>query len=295
MLHQQARIYWRSAEPRARQPARARPRLRRRAPLRRALAAIRAYGEAHLQHFGLPGMTLSVVTPDGFARSLNFGFANADARTPITPDTLFQIGSISKVMRQRCSTSSPPKDGSPDGPDQRHAAGHPACRAGTRSRSSICSTMSRAFPGRATFPDGGLWTAYAPGQHWHYSNTGYDILGKLAEHIGGKPLARCCRSYLRAVGHEPHPRRHHRRRPATLRARLRGCRPDAVRARSSARAGGLGRHDVRCGKHRLDCRRHGPLPSHTRRRGAGTRRHGTFARGRRRLSRRMPCRATRPA
>ena len=27
-----------------------------------------------------------------------------------------------------------------------------------------------------------------PGAHWHYSNTGYDMLGKLAEHVGGKPL-----------------------------------------------------------------------------------------------------------
>ena len=41
-----------------------------------------------------------------------------------------------------------------------------------------------------TFPDGGLWTAYRPGEHWHYSNTGYDILGKLAEKLGGKPLDR---------------------------------------------------------------------------------------------------------
>ena len=29
---------------------------------------------------------------------LNVGYANADARTPITPGTLFQIGSITKVM-----------------------------------------------------------------------------------------------------------------------------------------------------------------------------------------------------
>jgi hypothetical protein len=38
--------------------------------------------------------------------------------------------------------------------------------------------------------EGGLWTGYAPGAHWHYSNTGYEILGKLAEHAGGEPLGR---------------------------------------------------------------------------------------------------------
>ena len=40
------------------------------------------------------------------------------------------------------------------------------------------------------FPARGLWTTYAPGAHWHYSNTGYEILGKLAEHAGQQPLAR---------------------------------------------------------------------------------------------------------
>src|SRR4029079_9545897 len=63
-----------------------------------ALAAINAYGQAHLDQFRLPGMTLGVTTPDGFSTVMNFGFANADARTPITPDTLFQVGSISKLM-----------------------------------------------------------------------------------------------------------------------------------------------------------------------------------------------------
>ena len=69
-----------------------------RSDLAPALAAIRAYGEAHRSRFGLPGLTLGVTTPDGFSTVLDFGYANADARTPITADTLFQIGSISKSM-----------------------------------------------------------------------------------------------------------------------------------------------------------------------------------------------------
>ncbi len=40
------------------------------------------------------------------------------------------------------------------------------------------------------------------------SNTGYDILGKLAEHIGGKPLAApAARPFFRSLGDEPQPRR----------------------------------------------------------------------------------------
>jgi D-alanyl-D-alanine carboxypeptidase len=156
-----------------------------------ALAAINAYGEAHLQHFGLPGMTLGMTTPDGFSTVMNFGFANAGRRTPITSDTLFQVGSISKLMNAalvhqfvaegRLRLTDRISDLLPTIPlpsgnaiQVQHLLDHVA-----------------GIPGDApAFPDGGLWTAYAPGDHWHYSNTGYEILGKLIEHLGGKSLAR---------------------------------------------------------------------------------------------------------
>src|SRR4051794_25441309 len=155
-----------------------------------ALAAIRAYGEAHLAYFGLPGMTLGLTTPDGFSTVLDFGYANADSRRPITPDTLFQIGSISKVMTatllhqfaaegrfsltDRASALLPSLPLPPGNAIQvQHMIDHVA-----------------GLPGDAPlYAAGGLWTAYAPGAHWHYSNTAYEMLGKLAEHAGGKPLS----------------------------------------------------------------------------------------------------------
>ena len=156
-----------------------------------ALAAIRAYGEAHRNRFGLPGLTLGLTTPDGFSTTLEFGYANADARTPITPDTLFQIGSISKSMTSTLL-------------HQFAAAGRlnltdrisaimpefPLPRGNTITVQHMLDHVA-GLPGDAPlFPDGGLWTAYEPGAHWHYSNTAYDMLGKLAEHLGGKPLNR---------------------------------------------------------------------------------------------------------
>jgi CubicO group peptidase (beta-lactamase class C family) len=155
-----------------------------------AISAIRAYGETHLRHFNLPGMTLGLVTPDGQRNILNFGFANADARNGIGPDTLFQIGSISKVMvaivihqmaaegRLRLT--------------DRVSALVPAFGLPRGNAITVQQLLDHVagLPGDAPlFPEGGLWTAYAPGAHWYYSNTGYDMLGKLAEHFGGKPLA----------------------------------------------------------------------------------------------------------
>ena len=70
-----------------------------RAPHAAALAAIRAYGEAHRSFFNLPGLTLAADRRRAASRRSSISASpNADARTPITPDTLFQVGSISKLM-----------------------------------------------------------------------------------------------------------------------------------------------------------------------------------------------------
>src|SRR3954471_2952069 len=154
-----------------------------------ALAAIRAYGEAHLAYFGLPGMTLGLTTPDGFSTVLDFGYANADARRPITPDTLFQIGSISKVMTAtllhqfaaegRFNLSDRASDLLPVLP----------LPAGNSISVQHLLDHVAGLPGdEPLWVEGGQRTAYAPGAHWHYSNTAYDMLGKIAEHFGGKPL-----------------------------------------------------------------------------------------------------------
>ena len=162
-----------------------------------AIAAIRAYGEAHRAFFGLPGMTFGLITPDGRRTLLDFGFANADARRPITPDTLFQVGSISKVMvaavlhqlaaEGRLRLTDRVSDLLPEVPLPR----------GNAIQVQHLLDHVAGIPGDASlFPDGGLWTAYPPGAHWHYSNTGYEMIGKLAEHVGGKPLAQLLRDRI---------------------------------------------------------------------------------------------------
>ena len=156
-----------------------------------AIAAIGAYAEAHRRYFNLPGLTLGLTTPDGFATVLDFGYANADARTPIRPDTLFQVGSISK-----CMTAAVVHQLAAEGKlrlDSRVADLLPAVPLPPGSPINVQHLLDHTagLPDSAPmFADGGLWTGYVPMAHWHYSNTGYDILGKVAEHAGGKPLAR---------------------------------------------------------------------------------------------------------
>ena len=156
-----------------------------------ALAAIRSHAEAHVRTFKLPGLTLGLNTPDGFATVLNFGFANADARTSIGPETLFQIGSISKAM-----TATVIHQLAAEGRlrlDQRVSdilPGIPLPRENAVTVQHLLDHSAGLPDSAPVFAEGGLWTAYAPGAHWHYSNTGYEILGRIAEHSGGKPLNR---------------------------------------------------------------------------------------------------------
>lgn len=155
-----------------------------------ALAAIQAFGEADLAFNRLPGMTLGLATPAGGRFVLNFGYADPKLRTPITSTTLFQIGSITKLMvgaiihqlaaEGRFELADRISDRLPGVP----------LPSGNNIQIQHVLDHVAGLPGDAPmFAPGGLWTGYAPGEHWHYSNTGYEILGRLAEHVGQKPLA----------------------------------------------------------------------------------------------------------
>src|SRR4051812_46299396 len=156
-----------------------------------AIDAIRAYAEVHRRRFSLPGLTVGLTTPDGFSTVLDLGYANPDSRQPITADTLFQIGSISKSMTATLI---------------HQLAAEGRLRLTDRVSAILPSiplpkgnaiTVQHLLDHTAGLPDdapvfgeGGLWVGYAPGEHWHYSNTGYEILGKIAEHVAGEDLAR---------------------------------------------------------------------------------------------------------
>src|SRR3954463_4818584 len=128
-----------------------------------ALSAIGTYAEAHRRVFTLPGLTLGVTTPDGFSTVLDFGFANADSRKPISRDTLFQIGSISKSM-----TATVIHQLAAEGKlrlDDRASALLPVVSLPRGNAITVQHLLDHAagLPDDAPlFADGRLWTGYAP-------------------------------------------------------------------------------------------------------------------------------------
>jgi CubicO group peptidase (beta-lactamase class C family) len=166
----------------------------RRSPGRRdyaaAVDAIRQCAQAELVATGLPGMVLSLVGDDGFEASLCLGWADLATRTPVRPDHLFEIGSISKslaavalwqlaaagrvdlavpVARALPLACLPPQ---PITPQQLldHVAG-----------------LADGAPIPPNVPGGRLWTAATPGTHFSYSNTGYELIGLLVGALAGRP------------------------------------------------------------------------------------------------------------
>ena len=154
------------------------------------LQKIGAYAEAHRRFFGLPGLTLGVTTPAGAGTVLHFGHANLEARSPISPDTLFQIGSISKVMTALVvhQLAAEGKVRLAD-PLESILPAIPIPRGSGITVQQLIDHTSGLADSPPLSADGGLWTGFKPGERWSYSNTGYEILGKVAEHAGGKPLA----------------------------------------------------------------------------------------------------------
>jgi len=155
-----------------------------------ALGDIRAYGEQHMVAYGLPGLTLAVVGPDGLTAFLRFGHADLAQQAPVGPDHLFQVGSISKsftalcVFRQieagRYRLDSDMRDLLP---------GVPLPGDGPTTVQSLLSHGSGLPDDAPIFPRGGderLWRGFAPGSQWSYSNLGFMLLSTLVERTAGK-------------------------------------------------------------------------------------------------------------
>ena len=65
---------------------------------RGALADIDAVIESALENFGVPGLAIAVVASDEVVFAKGYGLRHVDDATPVTPDTLFAIGSTTKAF-----------------------------------------------------------------------------------------------------------------------------------------------------------------------------------------------------
>lgn len=144
---------------------------------RTALSALSRYAEQHVRDWGLPGMTICVVDRDGYAGFITTGYADIERRTPVGSEHLFQVGSISKVFTA-LTLYSLHQDGKL-APSARIRALLPDIAIANASDVTLQHLLNHTsgLPGNApVVPEGGLWSGFTPGEHWHYSNTGYELV-----------------------------------------------------------------------------------------------------------------------
>ncbi|MGD9982356.1 MAG: serine hydrolase domain-containing protein [Hyphomonadaceae bacterium] len=146
---------------------------------RTALSALARYVEQHRADWGLPGMTVCVVDRDGFAGFITSGYANVERRTSVGPDHLFQIGSISKVFTALTLYSLHQDGKLPPSMRTADALGDIRIDNGGAVTLQHLLNHTSGLPANApVLAEGGLWSAYDPGAHWYYSNTGYELLSR---------------------------------------------------------------------------------------------------------------------
>ena len=158
-----------------------------------ALRRIGLYAAEHMKVHRLPGMTLALVGPDGLDAQITLGFSDLELRSPVRPEQLFHIGSISKsftaTMIHQLATEG--KLGLDDQIAQ-HLPGLPL-PAGAAITLNHLLSHSSGLPEDPPFfpetPDGKLWLGFTPGTAWSYSNIGFALLGRVVEAKDGRKLA----------------------------------------------------------------------------------------------------------
>lgn len=156
----------------------------------------------HMRETSVPGMTLALANRDGLIRVSTYGFADVKEKARVVPETMFEIGSISKsfvalvVLQLRdegkLDLNKPIVEYLPwlkisskfEPVTTHHLLSHTA---GLPAAPVLLDALLRE-----------LWTGYAPGKRFLYSNTGYNILGFLIEAIDKRPFAEAIRARILA-------------------------------------------------------------------------------------------------
>jgi len=158
-----------------------------------ALARLDEYIERHMHEAGAPGMTLALADRGGAVRVSTYGFADTKAGARVAPETLFEVGSISKSFAAvallqmfdegRVDLHRPVVEYLPwlklEQPHGAVTAHH------------LLSHTS-GLPGAPLLPESvavGLETFFKPGEKFVYSNIGYFLLGLMIEALDRRPFA----------------------------------------------------------------------------------------------------------
>jgi D-alanyl-D-alanine carboxypeptidase len=162
-----------------------------------AIAAIERYAPVAMAEQGTPGLSVAITDRTKTLRIITLGYANVDAKTPVTAQTRFAIGSITKSMTA-LSVMQLHDAGrlSLDAPVQRYL---PWFSIDSGKRPILIHELlshTAGLPDDYSSEPGSLYDVVAlrvtkvlfpPGSAWSYSNDGFGTLGAVVAAMDGRP------------------------------------------------------------------------------------------------------------
>jgi CubicO group peptidase (beta-lactamase class C family) len=149
----------------------------------------------------IPGLAIAVLENGKLCRSGAYGLANLEHNVPVKPETVFEVGSVTKqftaagilLLAQdgKLSLDDPVRRHLKDAPDSwqevrvRHLLTHTS---GIKSYTGLDGFELRRHLTQAQFITtlAALPLEFRPGDSWKYSNSGYSLLGYIIENVSGK-------------------------------------------------------------------------------------------------------------
>ncbi|NHZ79753.1 serine hydrolase [Massilia sp. CCM 8695] len=147
----------------------------------------------------IPGAAIAIVKNGQIVKQAGYGMANLEHQVAVTPDTVFQSGSVGKQFTAALVLllAADGKLGLDD-PISRHLAGTPPAwkkitvrhllnhTAGLRDPDDILKLNQNYTDAQLQRAGSALPLQWAPGTKWAYSNFGYQLLGILCTRVGGQ-------------------------------------------------------------------------------------------------------------
>jgi CubicO group peptidase (beta-lactamase class C family) len=161
------------------------------------------YIKTRMSEFHLPGLSLVVLKNGVVVKSAGYGVADVGSAAPVTPDTVFKIGSVSKqFIATGILLLAQDKRLGLDDPVHKYLADAPPAWQSITIRHLLAHTagLVRESPGfnpmQAASDIDVIKAVYSvpllfpPGSKWAYSNAGYYVLAEIITRVSGQPWTR---------------------------------------------------------------------------------------------------------
>ena len=164
-------------------------------------AALDGFVKQYMREMNAPGMTLALANRDGILRAATYGFSDLERGLNVKPEQLFHIGSISKSFTA-IALLQLREEGKLDF-HQPVVEYLPWLKIETQYAPITTHhllTHSAGLPGNVSIflsdPAAKHKTGFAPGEHFHYCNLGYHILGLLLSTLDNRPYGESVRQRI---------------------------------------------------------------------------------------------------